>query len=355
MLPATEVTDLSLSNSFSHETVQSCLDFASKKYPGHLLTPLSQQGGCSFTIVAHTSAADDDDNQSIMIQFRIPRFALSPTIAHESRALYGNLVPALLSSENLVTGQGNPLQVYAMTFISGVRLSDVQPSERCLGERDLGRMFALVDGMAKFFAMGWEKGVMRRAMNGRVGKSLMQRLRNLERDLPVEWMRGEAGSAADAVERGVLEFLPVVLNHGDLLPSNIMVDGESWGLSGLVDWAEAEYLSFGMALYGVEHLLGFETHACGLDAEPHFTYYDEADELRDRFWTTLLAYVPELANARVQTAVLLSRQIGIMLWHGFAWDDGKIDRVVNELNDRQEMAYLEVFLRASTGQERSKL
>ncbi|KAK4631696.1 hypothetical protein CLAFUW4_03635 [Fulvia fulva] len=362
MLLANEVTAIaptSTSSGFNHEDIALCLTIAKAKYPAHRVQLLAQPGGCSLTLSAtppsSTVPSQSHDDDTIVIQFRLSRFSLKATIAHESRAIYGSLVPAPLCFEELDTSHGALLQMCAMTSIEGVRFSEVQPKEKCLGHGDVVRMETLMDGMARFFAVGRKSGNFERSMDGKVGKTILQRLRKLERELPLEWMRTEAGMVADAVERGGLECLPVVLNHGDLLPSNVLVDDKSWELSGLVDWAEAEYLPFGMTLYGIEHLLGFQHECSGTSTVPHFTSYAEAGVLRDRFWARLLEHIPELADIHVQAAVLLSRKIGTLLWHGFAWDDGKIDRVVNGADDLQEMAYLEAFCTATTDQQRSKL
>lgn len=48
-----------------------------------------------------------------------------------------------------------------------------------------------------------------------------------------------------------------MLTHGGLLPANVALDAGSGALRGLVDWAEAEWLPFGVCLYGLEHLCGY--------------------------------------------------------------------------------------------------
>jgi hypothetical protein len=123
-----------------------------------------------------------------------------------------------------------------------------------------------------------------------------------------------------------IEALPWAMTHGDLIPANIMVvnvddddpaeEEEEGGLKlgGLVDWAEGEYLPFGVGLYGLEYLLGRTTGA------GRFEYYPCAEELRGVFWQELEAGVPELGpgggglRARVEDARLL----GVLLWYVFS-------------------------------------
>lgn len=144
------------------------------------------------------------------------------------------------------------------------------------------------------------------------------------------------------------------MNHGDLIPSNILIDEDTWEITGLVDWAEAEYLPFGTCLYGFEHFLGFLTEfslAPSSNDEtssipgiaPTFTYFDDETRLRDLFWKCLFEAVPDIQTR--QEDVTMMRDLGVLLWYGYAWDDGAIDRVVNEESDAVEVVCLRAFLK----------
>lgn len=237
-----------------------------------------------------------------------------------------------------------------MTMVNGTRFSDLQPRESTLSRRDAERLCGLVVDMASFFARSYYRGAEGPAkVDGKIGSSIRQRLVKLEKALPSNWMRSRARACRKAFDSRGLDRLPVVLNHGDLLPSNILVDQESWRLTGLVDWAEAEYLPFGMTLYGIEHLLGF------MDDQRSFIYYDRVNETQNVFWERLRNEVPDLVNRDVWHVVMLSREIGILLWHGIAWDEGRLDRVVDYETDGEEVAILETFLRPSLVSADSKL
>ncbi|KAK8850934.1 Tudor domain-containing protein 15 [Apiospora arundinis] len=51
--------------------------------------------------------------------------------------------------------------------------------------------------------------------------------------------------------------LPFVLTHGDISESNILVDPDDGRITGIIDWAEAEVSPFGLALWGLESILGY--------------------------------------------------------------------------------------------------
>ncbi|KAF9639161.1 hypothetical protein BFW01_g10058 [Lasiodiplodia theobromae] len=192
--------------------------------------------------------------------------------------------------------------------------------------------------------------------------------------------------------------LPLTLNHGDLVPGNILVDGATGRLTGVVDWAEAELGWWGLPLYGVEFLLGFvesrrrcrrrspsssskvpgreendvDEEAADADDTPgvawgaeakggggggtlggsegttrafEWTYYAQAEELRRLFWEEVEREIGGVfGELEVRRAVEVVRDVGVLLWFGFAWDDGKVDRVVDEVDDPREVLLLETFL-----------
>jgi hypothetical protein len=180
---------------------------------------------------------------------------------------------------------------------------------------------------------------------GKVGSSLIRRLEKLASELPDTPLKARAKATLARIR--TLTNFPIILNHGDLIPSNILVNENTWEITGLVDWAEAEYLPFGTCFYGLEHFLGHlapptadRVLACG--NSPAFVYYKNADQLRELFCTRLFSLVPDLTTQ--EDNVRTMRDLGVLLWYGYAWDDGAIDRVVNETDDVVEVACLRAFL-----------
>jgi hypothetical protein len=185
-----------------------------------------------------------------------------------------------------------------------------------------------------------EKSDMLSRCTGKVGSTMLQRLQMLTRELPDARLRERARTTLRAVQR--MSEHPIVLNHGDLIPSNILVHEQTWQITGLVDWAEAEFLPFGICLYGLEQLLGFFTPASSDDDVPTFTYFDHAQPLRDLFWDRLAKSLPDISS--MENNIRVMRDVGVLLWHGIAWDGGAIDRVVNERDDAEELVRLRAFL-----------
>ncbi|CAK3864838.1 Hypothetical predicted protein [Lecanosticta acicola] len=359
-------------NGLSAQDLHACLAFARTRFPSPLPFPIeaiAKQGGCSFTLLlllaSHNGQQREKQQNGVIVQFRMLRHALCWEMVCDAREIYGGFAPRGFWCESFDVGGGDDdddddddgggggrrgrrrMQGFGMSMISGSSLSDDGVW------LEMGwKVRRVLRGFARFFALGW-RGSKEKEKKGRVGRSILARLGCLEKGLPFPWLRQRASRTKRDVENGGLECLPVVLTHGDLIPSNVMIDPESLELLGLVDWAEAEYLPFGMGLYGVEHLLGKMSQS--EEGEWRFEYRGEVSELREYFWSALRCEIPELGERRIWRAMLLAREVGIFLWHGIAWDDGNLDRVVNPVDDQEELAYLQAFLNSGSGYEKSML
>lgn len=370
-----------------------CWEFVDSHYPsasGSLTVyECPNQGYCSYTL-----CLDD----SHVVQFRPRAHQLNTTLALLAREVYGVLAPetrflGVLPIPSSSDGSGlepaEPLAVYSMTCMPGVSLTDFRRNaplgDRSAAEVRLQRAILIRD-FARFLALGWTnrlppppppRPASREGANpnpnpnpnqtpptplpfrGRLAGSLRPRLEALRDKLPPRFRPVAADVLRDLPR---IEALPWVLTHGDVVPDNVMVEpgntgqnhrGTGWWpgtLRGLLDWAESEYLPFGVGLYGAEELLGQTVRRWGSDCDgqqprSRFAYYAEAGDLRRLFWQELEGAVPPLATDReLRAAVEQARVLGILLWHGFAFDDGKIDRVVEEGRDEAEVQRLDMFL-----------
>lgn len=108
--------------------------------------------------------------------------------------------------------------------------------------------------------------------------------------------------------------LPWVLTHDDLSSMNLLIDAATGHLQGVVDWADAAIWPFGVALWGVESILGYS----GLDGWVWLD--DEAHSNRASF----SAAIREGMDLSADHVILLekSRILGLLLRYGFAWQDG---------------------------------
>lgn len=185
-----------------------------------------------------------------------------------------------------------------------------------------------------FLARSWYSSCTASLDLGRIGKSIRPRLAMLCDELP---LRFQAVARDMLVQLSQIESLPWVLTHGDVVPGNIMVSAATGRLTGFVDWAEAERLPFGICIYGLEEFLGEMTPS-------GFLYREDAEQLRSLFWDELKRLVPGLDEGGVLEDVKMARDLGVLLWFGIAFDDGSIDRVVEEGRDVEEVRRLDAYL-----------
>lgn len=352
-----------------------CLSGIHGRYPGYTVEEFGDQGYCSLTLLVcdprerQPSAVKPSDegvqyNEGRIVQIRPAHYALDMRIARAAKETYPSRAPSIRSLDLNLPGR---LCAYEMQIMHGTPLCRVLPQSMVL-DSTLRQHECLIESFAAAIGEGLPPAQLKdrsaRAdspmedaqsmllrSTGRVGSSIVWRLEKLCAELPGENLKRVASDVLAGV-RAMGDY-PVVLNHGDLIPSNILVEEDTWEITGLVDWAEAEYLPFGTCFYGLEHLLGYmsttqhSTPAAGGSTadckhDPAFVYYENASQLRELLWRSLFGRVPAMKSREDDMRVM--RKLGILLWYGFAWDDGAIDRVVNEVDDPVEMACLRAFL-----------
>lgn len=344
------------------EDAARCIRAVQDDFVGWRVREFEEQGWCSFTFeVARDAEIEGDvripENQtdsgavSIIVQIRPAQHALDMSITRAAEKTFPSLAPTIRSLD-IELPQG--LLAYAMEKMLGTPLSRLLPRDSTPSSLLRAKQERLVRGFATIMAQSWrssskpipntryiradspidDEPSMLSLCKGKVGSTIVSRLRKLSEELPDAALRGIAKSTLAKVQD--LDDYPVVLNHGDLIPSNILVDEDTWDITGLVDWAEAEYLPFGTCLYGLENLLGY------ISTAGEYGYYENEERLRDMFWECLFDAVPELRTS--EGDVRTTRDVGVLLWYGIAWDDGAIDRVVNEIEDGGEVACLRAFL-----------
>jgi hypothetical protein len=346
-----------------------CIDAVKRRYNRHhaKVEEFEHQGYCSFTLLATWSEgsttvetrshSEVEVLASAIVQLRPARHALDIDVAGKASRLYTPLAPKVRRVDIQLPGK---LFAYELSQLLGTPLSRLIPHGPVPGKDLRAKQESLITSFALVIAQGWpslarkrrrdsvlwedspsmEKQSMLSLCTGKVGSRITLKLQKLVRELPDQWLRERAMITLEKV--CALDDHPVVLNHGDLIPSNILVDEQTWQITGLVDWAEAEHLPFGTCLYSLEHLLGFVQPASPDSSRPMFVYQEDAARLRQLFWTTLISEVPELEGKRGEVEVV--RDLGVLLWHGYAWDEGAVGRVVDEVNDSAELAKLRAFL-----------
>lgn len=347
-----EIEAFFIRNGFDGATRDACDEYARVRFPGSAAKPAATQGYCSYTL---------NISDEYLLQFRPEAFILDIDTCREVKSIYGEFAPTtryLGKVEGVALRQGRDanvessvmIHVYLHQRIRGIPLSEFRKRKKGCRAGD-GKMFKrrLMSGLAKVFALGFRgrqpsqemEGILPAGTmaKGKIGESMRWRL-NLLNGLPEKDLLTHVSEAQAQLD--MVEASSWCLTHGDLLPGNMMVDAETGHLTGLIDWAETEWLPFGMALYGVEEVLG-EDMPC---ANGGFKYCNDHEELRQLFWDKLLSFIRRDGENIQPREAEAARKLGILLWRGIAFDDGKIDRVVETGRDDSEIQKLRLFLEA---------
>lgn len=353
-----EIESFFIRNGFDGATRDACDEYARVRFPGSAAKPAVTQGYCSYTL---------NISDEYLLQFRPEAFMLDIDTCSEVKSVYGDFAPTTiyLGEVEGISLQQAPdanirssamMNVYQHQRIRGVPLSEFRKRKKgCRAGDDKIFKRRLMSGLAKVFALGFRgrqpsqemKGILPASTmaKGKIGESMRWRL-TLLKGLPEKDLITHVSEAQAQLE--MVAASSWCLTHGDLLPGNMMVDAETGHLTGLIDWAEAEWLPFGMALYGIEEVLGEDMHFPTGGFK--FKYYDDHEELRRLFWDEFLSLIRrdgrEIQLREVEAEAEAARKLGILLWRGIAFDDGKIDRVVETGRDDSEIHKLRLFLEA---------
>ncbi|KAG7051379.1 Protein kinase-like domain protein [Colletotrichum scovillei] len=340
-----------------------------------------------------------------LVQFRPRRHGIDVEMCGEARGVLGDgVVPGveelgvLEGLDTATTTRGGKgkkdgeLCAYLLERVGGVSLTGFRGICAGLETDPRASRRRLVADLAVVFADSWRGrregsgggGHGNTGVRGRVGGSLAWRLEIMEKGLPCEFRDVVRDVRRDL--RGI-EGLPWVVTHGDLVPDNIMVHppreeaedegGEAWvrrklgwgreeragGLVGLIDWAEAEWLPFGVGMYGLEEVLGEDVVVGGssdvdfvgggsaatttatittttMTTTTRFEYYPEAASLRALFWDEVGRVV---GDEEVIRRAKRAQVLGVLLWRGIAFDDGALGRVVDGERDAWDLQRLRAW------------
>lgn len=126
---------------------------------------------------------------------------------------------------------------------------------------------------------------------------------------------------------------PLVLTHTDLCEMIIIVNPDTGNITGIIDWAGAKFLPFGMSLWGLQNMLGI------MDSDG-WHYHENSSRLEGLFWEIFYSNVG-FASADHIRAIKIAERVGLVLRYGFTWEDGVFERPVTEKDS--SIRYLDAF------------
>ncbi|KAK8064451.1 hypothetical protein PG994_007089 [Apiospora phragmitis] len=274
------------------------------------VTPVPIQGQSSYTVVA------GPPGQARIVQFRAARSKLDMAIVELAAAVHPDFVPWCRYHGPIGdAASSTPLHVYVIEKREGLCSFECRDSSVKGAPAFAARQFQTVRDFARQVSLPTPRMQVAPAAAEKMRQDLDGDLARLAQALPARFQATvqQARTGLPAV----FALLPFALTHGDLYEGNILVDKADGRITGIIDWAEAEVAPFGLALWGLESVLGYSDRE---GWHPH----GNAGPLRDEFWRVFEAEAGGTAAAlseEVGRAIRVARMAGMLLIWCFKWDE----------------------------------
>ncbi|KAL9103231.1 MAG: hypothetical protein Q9163_001718 [Psora crenata] len=260
---------------------------------GTPVRPVPWQGGHSYTLVSE---------RGLIVQFRSESSPLDISMTALAKAVHRHIAPA-------TTYQGlmpnSSVSIWMMEALPGLGYLFGGSSVT------MDKLETTVIDFARFYASSWKNP---QPPGGRV---VSQRYK-----AELTQLSGALSSRLTTVIQRTYQIIdtiiyqvPWVLTHQDLSDMNILADSDSGHITGVVDWADACIEPFGIALWGLESILGYS-------GPEGFLYYEnDLSHLRRLFRKVLLVEIGGAISDKTLRAIEELRTLGLLLRYGFDWDE----------------------------------
>ncbi|KAL9128891.1 MAG: hypothetical protein Q9217_002513 [Psora testacea] len=299
-----------------------CDDLAHSLLGGERVVPFPIQGQFSYTVFSPQAVIDvppdgDGNSQPItnakIVQFRLNNSKIDIYVAQLAKAIHGDIAAETDYCGEIGQEAGACLDVYIIQKLPGVTYIEMGNFSVEMNPEQASKQLRLIEDLARYG----------------------------NQDLYVICCELFELTPLELLELGEIFHprYPQVLTHGDLCPMNILVSPTTGRVTGIIDWAEAEVLPFGLALYGLENLLGYM-------GPGGWNYFEIWDELEQKFWNQFWDCITNAKappEDRIRHSVTIARQVGVLMQYGFKWENGTVERAVTE-KDAGSLAYLDAFL-----------
>ncbi|KAL9124204.1 MAG: hypothetical protein Q9217_006446 [Psora testacea] len=329
-------------------TREECDDRARSLLGGGPIVTSTIQGQFSYTVSsphAATEVRSGDDNSSrptsnaMIVQFRLSKSKIDLYVAQLAKAIHGDIAAETEYHGEIGQEAGPRLAVYTIQKLPGVTYIEMGNFSVEMDLEQASKQLKMVGDLARFFAASWlHPQLVTQNQREATKTTVSHKLSLLASTLPPRF-----DAIISRVQLGLDELFhpryPQVLTHGDLCPMNILVSPTTGCITGIIDWAEAEVLPFGLALYGLENLLGYM-------GPGRWNYFDIRDELEQKFWNHFwdcLADAKRPVGDGRRNTIMIARQVGVLIQYGFEWENGVLKGAVTEEN-AGSLAYLDAFL-----------
>ncbi|KAH9907239.1 hypothetical protein F4778DRAFT_721139 [Xylariomycetidae sp. FL2044] len=283
------------------------------------VSPVRIQGPSSYTVVTSSSGV------KTVVSFRIPEAKLHGDETQAlAREVHGDLCPEAVY-HNDIGGEtiGNrPLGVYTMPLLPGKNLVRVMTTSararpQLLDPEALRRQSNLVAHLARYFARAWRSApFVDGAQASSERWSMLKKVAILDSQPQYAFLRPHLRElrGRDGIALLFSPNHPHVLTHGNIDPTNLLVDPETFDIRGIVGWSSARIAPFGLELTALRRVCGTM-----VDGE-RWVDFQQRDVLEQRFWDEFFDRTDirdDAEQKRVRRVAEIAATLGTILEYAF--------------------------------------
>ncbi|KAK4117539.1 hypothetical protein N656DRAFT_833798 [Canariomyces notabilis] len=182
-----------------------------------------------------------------VVSFREPQAHLDQSMVELAQAIHGPLVPKV-SQHGPVDGADPPLAIHTMPYLPGISCLDALDCQVDMDDVTEAKHVCFVRHLARYFARCWFKP---QHVAAEVRAENLNRIQSrfaLLKASPSILSTPVVSELAPRLPALFAQEYPQVLTHGDLSRTNILVDEDTFEITGIIDWSLAAILPFGMEL-----------------------------------------------------------------------------------------------------------
>ncbi|KAI0974133.1 hypothetical protein F4678DRAFT_399838 [Xylaria arbuscula] len=225
-------------------------------------------GSLSYTVICpKTHSHGKQHEEAIVVSFR-SESGLQKRIVESAKAIHGYLVPRP-TYHGIVSGSDPLLGIYTMPLLPGIACLEALSYQVEMDSDEEAKHACFVKHLARYFARCWS---MPQSVES---QERIKHQEEISRRLAV--LKAVPSATVPISLLSELETMlpllfsseyPQVLTHGDFSRTNILVDSDTYEVTGIVDWSLATVQPFGIELdclflmTGYMDLSGWHDYAC---------------------------------------------------------------------------------------------
>ncbi|KAM0401830.1 hypothetical protein HYE67_002823 [Fusarium culmorum] len=242
---------------------------------------------------------------------------LDADIVKLAKEIHSDLIPESTFHANIEAADP-PLFICSMPFLRGSSYIEVQPFGVEIDPNEQSKQGVFVKHLARYFARCWPNPQpVDSQTQAQKQQEIQKRLIRLAEESPPVLPKSVLSKLIEALPSLFGREYPQVLTHNDFSVTNILVDDNTFEITGIVDWSLTTVMPFGLDLDMLFLATGFMT----LDGWHDYACKPQLQDLFwDEFWVSSGVEDEDLRR-KTQDLAKTAGQIGAILRLAFRRND----------------------------------